>query len=132
MSERAIELLVLPEDTPCYLLDIGCGSGLSGSVLEDQGHIWVGMDISTAMLNVANEREVEGDLLLADMGQGCPFRPGTFDGAISISALQWLCNADKASHKPVQRLYKFFSTLYACLVILKRQKLMNCLILIDF
>lgn len=50
MSERAIELLVLPEDTPCYLLDIGCGSGLSGSVLEDQGHFWVGLDISTAML----------------------------------------------------------------------------------
>ncbi|KAF2878995.1 hypothetical protein ILUMI_27177 [Ignelater luminosus] len=115
MSERAIELLTLPEDTPCYLLDIGCGSGLSGSVLEDQGHFWVGLDISKAMLDVALEREVEGDLLLSDMGQGCPFRAGTFDGAISISALQWLCNADKASHKPVQRLYKFFSSLYACL-----------------
>lgn len=50
MCERAIELLLLPEDTPCYLLDIGCGSGLSGSVLEDQGHFWVGLDISTAML----------------------------------------------------------------------------------
>lgn len=50
MCERATELLLLPEDMPCYLLDIGCGSGLSGSVLEDQGHLWVGMDISTAML----------------------------------------------------------------------------------
>lgn len=50
MCERAIELLLLPEDTPCYLLDIGCGSGLSGSVLEDQGHYWTGLDISTAML----------------------------------------------------------------------------------
>lgn len=50
MSERAIELLLLPEDTPCLLLDIGCGSGLSGSVLEDQGHAWVGMDISSSML----------------------------------------------------------------------------------
>uniref|UniRef100_A0A1Y1LD78 18S rRNA (guanine-N(7))-methyltransferase n=1 Tax=Photinus pyralis TaxID=7054 RepID=A0A1Y1LD78_PHOPY len=115
MSERAIELLVLPEDTPCFLLDIGCGSGLSGSVLEDQGHYWTGLDISSAMLDVARDREVEGDLILSDMGQGCPFRAGTFDGAISISALQWLCNADKTSHKPVQRLYKFFSSLYACL-----------------
>lgn len=50
MSERAIELLLLPEDTPCCLLDVGCGSGLSGSVLEDQGHFWVGMDISQSML----------------------------------------------------------------------------------
>lgn len=115
MCERAIELLVLPEDTPCYLLDIGCGSGLSGSVLEEQGHCWVGIDISTAMLDVACEREVEGDLLLSDMGQGCPFRAGAFDGAVSISALQWLCNADKSHHKPVQRLYTFFSSLFACL-----------------
>lgn len=30
LSERAIELLALPEDTPCFLLDVGCGSGLSG------------------------------------------------------------------------------------------------------
>lgn len=67
-------------------------------------------------IDVAVEREVEGDLMLSDMGQGCPFKAGTFDGAISISALQWLCNADKITHKPVQRLYKFFSTLYACLV----------------
>ena len=32
---------------------------------------------------VALEREVEGDLFLADIGQGFPFRPGSFDGAIS-------------------------------------------------
>ncbi|RZF35025.1 hypothetical protein LSTR_LSTR000442 [Laodelphax striatellus] len=115
MSERAVELLALPEDEPCLLLDIGCGSGLSGSVLEEQGHTWVGVDISSAMLNVAQEREVEGDLLLGDMGQGVPFRPGCFDGAISISALQWLCNADRQTHNPAKRLHKFFSSLYASL-----------------
>lgn len=51
MCERAIELLALPEGQSCLLLDIGCGSGLSGSVLEDQGHIWIGIDISSAMLS---------------------------------------------------------------------------------
>lgn len=115
MCERAIELLLLPEDETCLLLDVGCGSGLSGSVLEDNGHVWVGVDISPAMLNVAKEREVDGDLILSDMGHGMPFKAGTFDGAVSISALQWLCNADKAAHNPTKRLYKFFSTLYACL-----------------
>ena len=34
----------------------------------------------------------------------------------SISALQWLCNADKCYHNPAKRLLKFFSTLYACMV----------------
>ncbi|KAI0208796.1 putative 18S rRNA (guanine-N(7))-methyltransferase [Lamellibrachia satsuma] len=113
LSERAVELLALPEDTPCFILDVGCGSGLSGETLTDQGHVWTGVDISSSMLDVALEREVEGDMILGDMGEGMPFRPGTFDGVISISALQWLCNADKSYHNPPKRLYKFFSTLYA-------------------
>uniref|UniRef100_A0A182VY18 18S rRNA (guanine-N(7))-methyltransferase n=1 Tax=Anopheles minimus TaxID=112268 RepID=A0A182VY18_9DIPT len=117
MCERAIELLALDpdDDSPQLILDIGCGSGLSGSVLEDQGHLWVGIDISNHMLDVAIDREVEGDLLLGDMGQGMPFKAGTFDGAVSISALQWLCNADKKSHVPPKRLYQFFSTLFSSL-----------------
>ncbi|XP_014662299.1 PREDICTED: probable 18S rRNA (guanine-N(7))-methyltransferase isoform X2 [Priapulus caudatus] len=115
MTERAVELLTLPEDTPCMILDLGCGSGLSGETLTEHGHNWVGLDISSSMLSVALEREVEGDLMLGDMGQGLSFRPGMFDGAVSISALQWLCNADKKSHVPAKRMFKFFSTLYSCL-----------------
>uniref|UniRef100_H2LPK5 18S rRNA (guanine-N(7))-methyltransferase n=1 Tax=Oryzias latipes TaxID=8090 RepID=H2LPK5_ORYLA len=115
MSERAVELLNLPEGQPSFLLDVGCGSGLSGDYLSEEGHYWVGIDISTAMLDVALDREVEGDLVLGDMGHGMPFRAGTFDGCISISALQWLCNADKKSHSPPKRLFTFFSTLYSSL-----------------
>ncbi|NXJ09894.1 BUD23 methyltransferase, partial [Odontophorus gujanensis] len=115
MAARAVELLALPEGQPCLLLDVGCGSGLSGEHISEKGHCWIGVDISRAMLDVAVEREVEGDLLLADMGNGIPFRPGTFDGCISISAVQWLCNADKKSHNPPKRLYQFFSTLYNAL-----------------
>lgn len=116
MSERAYELLLLPEDETSLVLDIGCGSGLSGNVLEEHGHHWIGVDISQSMLNVALEREVEGDLILVDMGEGMPFKAGSFDGAISVSAIQWLCNADKSHHVPHKRLYQFFTTLFACLV----------------
>ena len=71
LAERALELLCLPPDEgPKIILDIGCGSGLSGSelhnfsgrnsvarsslfcvfmyiseVLEEAGHVWVGTDI---------------------------------------------------------------------------------------
>ena len=113
MSERALELLALPDDTPCLLLDVGCGSGLSGDLLTDYGHEWIGIDISQSMLNIAQHREIDGDVILSDAGQGVFFRPGMFDGVISISALQWLCNADHKSHHPQKRLHKFFSTLYA-------------------
>ena len=65
--------------------------------------------------DIAREREVEGDLILGDMGDGMPFKAGVFDGAMSISALQWLCNADKSHHRPAKRLFTFFTSLYACL-----------------
>jgi 18S rRNA (guanine1575-N7)-methyltransferase len=53
---RAIELLLLPPDEASLVLDIGCGSGLSGEVLEEHGHVWVGCDVSRDMLQVAHER----------------------------------------------------------------------------
>lgn len=115
MTERALQLLSLPEGESAYVLDIGCGSGLSGELLEEDGHVWVGVDVAPSMLEVALEREVEGDLFLHDIGQGFGFRPGTFDGAISISVLQWLCNADSVAHSPVQRLTRFFTTLHQSL-----------------
>lgn len=119
MTQRALELLDLK--TPSLILDVGCGSGLSGEMLsavdpEDGGpHTWIGMDLSPSMLDVALQRDVEGDLMLADMGQGVPFRAGAFDAAISISAIQWLCSAETSDTSPAGRLTRFFNGLYASL-----------------
>ncbi|KAK5076061.1 18S rRNA (guanine1575-N7)-methyltransferase [Lithohypha guttulata] len=175
MTHRALELLDLRQ--PAFVLDCGCGSGLSGEILSQQGHTWVGVDISPSMLDIALQRQQtrpeqtmrtrnghtngnhelngsdelddnededdddddndddeedqmeedltsstlgpDGDLMLLDLGQGLPFRPGSFDAAISISALQWLCNIE-STHNPTQqtaesRLRRFFDTLYVAL-----------------
>jgi 18S rRNA (guanine1575-N7)-methyltransferase len=54
MSERALELLALPNDGRARLvLDLGCGSGLSGGVIAASGNYWVGMDISRHMLGIS-------------------------------------------------------------------------------
>jgi 18S rRNA (guanine1575-N7)-methyltransferase len=113
MAERAYSLLAL--EKPSFILDIGCGSGLSGEILDEYGHYWVGLDISDSMLSVARDRMVVGDLFLQDIGHGVGFRPGTFDGVISISVIQWLCNADRQSHNPRKRLSLFFTTLYTAM-----------------
>jgi 18S rRNA (guanine1575-N7)-methyltransferase len=113
-------------DVPAFILDVGCGSGLSGEILTEEGHLWVGMDIAPSMLGipylirflfagVALEREVEGDLLLADIGNGIPFRPGSFDACISVSVLQWLFNAESSNTSSHRRLSRFFATLYSSL-----------------
>lgn len=113
MTHRALSLLNLK--SPSLILDIGSGSGLSGAILSSAGHTWIGLDISASMLAVALENEAEGDMLLADAGQGLAFRAGSFDAAISISAVQWLCNAESAVESAEGRLRRFFESLYACL-----------------
>lgn len=119
LANRCIELLNLPAGRAGCVLDIGCGSGLSGQCLEEAGHYWVGCDISPSMLDIAAPQaradDGHGDVMLHDMGQGLPFRPGSFDGAISVSAVQWLSYANASSQTPFRRLQVFFSTLYACL-----------------
>ncbi len=86
MAERCLELLHFADAGPKLILDIGCGSGLSGDVLTEAGHMWTGLDVSASMLGIATEREVDGDMLLGDMGQGFGFRAGMFDGAIRCVA----------------------------------------------
>ena len=50
MTYRALELLNLPPNEPALLLDIGCGSGLSGEILDEAGYMWIGVDIAPSML----------------------------------------------------------------------------------
>jgi 18S rRNA (guanine1575-N7)-methyltransferase len=117
MAERCLELLNLPAGEAGLILDIACGSGLSSDVLAEGGHAFIGLDISQPMLAVAVERGVleGGDVLVTDMGAGFGFRPGVFDGAISVSALQWLCYNDQKAHRSAARLERFFTSLYGAL-----------------
>lgn len=99
-----------------FVLDIGCGSGISGETLQANDFIWEGIDISRDMLNIAAAKEEStGGLWQVDIGQGWRFRPGVFDGAVSISTIQWLCVASKKNDNPFKRCCKFFQSLYDCL-----------------
>lgn len=96
LATRCAELLALPRHA--LVLDLGCGSCLSSRVLGDAGHYWVGTDVARDMLALAaRPRPPErGSLVHSDMAAGLPLRRGCrFDGAISVSALQWLCEPPK-------------------------------------
>ena len=55
------------------------------------------------------------DLFVHDMGNGVCFRPGTIDGCISISALQWLFHSNRSYEHPKKRLNRLFVTLHSAL-----------------
>lgn len=75
---------------PLLLLDLGCGSGLSTDILRAAGHAVVGLDVAHHMLQLQSV-EQRGLLIESNMGGSLPVRcEGCFDGAVSVSALQWL------------------------------------------
>ena len=39
LANRAIELLHLPDGHEAFILDVGCGSGLSGGLSGTSGHV---------------------------------------------------------------------------------------------
>ncbi|OSX79627.1 hypothetical protein BU14_0074s0057, partial [Porphyra umbilicalis] len=113
LTERCLELLALPASPPVphLLLDVGSGTGMSTAILSAEGHHVIAYDISPPML--AQASAAHGDRLVADAGAGgfvC--RPGTLDGAVSVSAIQWLCVATTSEEVPRQRMKAFFTALY--------------------
>lgn len=68
------------------ILDIGCGTGLVGSLLCDRVEHLVGVDISEAMLSVAQEKQIYDALFHSDMMSFLLATPHRFD-AISAAAV---------------------------------------------
>lgn len=115
LAERALHLIDLKEGVPALILDVGCGTGYSGRPLEKAGHTWIGTDISESMLSAARAPTRRRDVVCADVGVGLGYRKGSFDGAVSVSAVQWLCVATRPEHDPYKRCRKFFIGLHAVL-----------------
>ncbi|KAG0442649.1 18S rRNA (guanine-N(7))-methyltransferase bud23 [Dictyocoela muelleri] len=105
IMDRCLELL----DKDGMILDIGCGSGILS------GDKWFGIDICRDLLNLS-ERPLA--LINGDIGNGLPFKPGTFDGIVSVSCIQWLMHSFKKEHDPMLRIDIFFKSLY---YVLKRE-----------
>ena len=93
------------------MADIGCGSGLSCAALAAAAPAvaWAGTDVTAEMLRLAAARQpaCRGRLARSDFCQGLPLRAGSLDGAISVSAVQWLC----AAPDPPAAIGRFFAAL---------------------
>jgi SAM-dependent methyltransferase len=111
LTRRCAELTGLsPRGDAPLLLDLGCGSGLSIQPLEAKGFRVIGVDLSIEMLRTA--RRAGAEVVQADISRPLPFRSAVFDSAISVSALQFLCEPDTRNGIAVEeRLRTCFSHL---------------------
>jgi predicted TPR repeat methyltransferase len=73
------------DDTSARVLDVGCGTGLSGQALADAGFTRIdGADISPDMLERARAKGVYARLIEADLTAGLDIADDTYDAALSV------------------------------------------------
>jgi 18S rRNA (guanine1575-N7)-methyltransferase len=86
ITKRVLELLDFKSNNK-LILDAGCGPGFASFYLLQHGFNLVSLDLIKNFLNVYDMSEINP--ITGDMSY-IPIKPDTFDGIISISALQWI------------------------------------------
>lgn len=87
---RAIELFL--REPPGLLVDVGCGDGAIGGLLEGRGWRVMGLDIAEARLRDASRLPM--DLVVADVGGVLPLRSGTADAVFAGEVIEHLVDTD--------------------------------------
>ena len=79
-----------PED---FILDAGCGTGLTGETLASQGFTRIaGVDISQKSLDRAALRQIYRELVKANLQERLPWRDNTFDATYCIGVLTYFAD----------------------------------------
>ena len=92
--EQGAKLLAdnLEHFTEARILDCGCGTGISGQALREQGArgTVVGADISTHSLELAATKNVYDETRAVDLNAKLPFGDDSVDGVLCIGVLTYV------------------------------------------
>nr|WP_321483848.1 methyltransferase [uncultured Cohaesibacter sp.] len=105
MMVREMIHAAAPERRFARMLDLGCGTGLTGISMKDKVDNMIGVDISTGMLDEAYDKEVYNDLYAGDVveflseieddGEG---EAGGWDLIVSTDVLPYLGELEEKFH----------------------------------
>lgn len=89
---RELARLVLPEarNRSLAVLDLGCGTGLSGAAFRDLASRLDGIDLSPAMIAEARARGLYDSLQVADIETALAARTATYDMLLAADTLVYL------------------------------------------
>lgn len=86
--ERCAAALAQFVATDRPVLDVGCGTGLSGVALAAAGFSdLTGQDVNPEMLEIARQRNLYKALSVVDVDHPFPFEPGTYDALAAIGVI---------------------------------------------
>ena len=77
------------------VLDAGCGTGLSGALLKAYASCLRGVDLSSAMLDKARERNIYDELVEAEITRYLRGTPATFDVVACVDTLVYFGALDE-------------------------------------
>ena len=84
----AAELVRHLQQRDLEIIDFGCGTGLVGTALREQGFVNVdGVDISTRMLEQARSKQVYRNLLCADLTARIPLDDDAYAAGLCVGSL---------------------------------------------
>ena len=86
---EAVAAALPPAARQFDILDLGCGTGLCGPLLQPWARTLAGCDLSTGMLMQAAGRGVYDELRKAELTAFMRTRPGAFDLAVSADTLNY-------------------------------------------
>ncbi len=90
---------VFPEVKPFRrVLDLGCGTGLSGEAFRDLAENLVGVDLSEAMISKAREKEIYDHLEAADLVEFLSSSDEEYDFVVAADVLIYIGELGPAFH----------------------------------
>jgi len=84
------QLEPLLPNAPYSFLDLGCGTGLSGSVWSPMAKSLVGVDLSNRMLDVAREKNIYSELIQSDIVEFLVQNNRIFDVVLALDVFIYL------------------------------------------
>jgi len=81
-----------------HILDLGCGTGLIGSLFRPLARTLTGVDISSNMLKIARQRQVYDDLVCSELIEFLHTHTKTFDLAIAADVFIYIGNLSGVFH----------------------------------
>jgi predicted TPR repeat methyltransferase len=89
---RELAALVMPGQIGLQILDLGCGTGLSGAAFKDRAAHLTGIDLSPAMIEKARQRGVYDTLAVGDIEAG--LGQAAYDLVVAADTLVYLGDLD--------------------------------------
>jgi len=89
VEKKTVDQLLGKNRPGTKLLDVGCGTGHWSLHFSEKGFHVTGVDLSTAMIQIARQKQIPNSHFDIGDGRNLPFKDESFDVAVAITVLEF-------------------------------------------